>query len=61
LIQIITDSSADLPAEIIEKYNIHVVPLTVNIDGKEYLDGIELSSQEFYKKMAVAKTLPKTS
>jgi DegV family protein with EDD domain len=61
LIQIITDSSADLPAEIIEKYNIHVVPLTVNIDGKEYLDGITLSSQEFYKKMAVAKTLPKTS
>ena len=61
MIQIITDSSADLPTELIEKYDIHVVPLTVNIDGKEYLDGIELSSQEFYKKMATAKTLPKTS
>lgn len=61
MIQIITDSAADLPPEIIERYNIHVVPLTVNIDGEEYIDGVNLSSQEFYQKMAVAKTLPKTS
>ncbi|MGB4504340.1 MAG: DegV family protein [Syntrophaceticus sp.] len=61
MIQIITDSAADLPPEIIEKYNIHVVPLTVNIDGQEYTDGVDLSSQEFYRKMAEAKELPKTS
>jgi fatty acid-binding protein DegV len=42
LIQIITDSAADLPPEIINKYSIHVVPLTVNIDGKEYTDGVDL-------------------
>lgn len=61
MLQIITDSAVDLPLEIIQEYNIHVVPLTVNIDGKEYTDGIDLSSQEFYQKMAVAKKLPKTS
>jgi DegV family protein with EDD domain len=61
LIQIITDSAADLPPKIINKYNIHVVPLTVNIDGNEYIDGVDLSPQEFYKKMAAAKNLPKTS
>jgi fatty acid-binding protein DegV len=55
LIQIITDSAADLPPKIINKYNIHVVPLTVNIDGNEYIDGVDLSPQEFYKKMAAAK------
>lgn len=61
MIQIITDSAADLPPKIINKYNIHVVPLTVNIDGNEYIDGVDLSPQEFYKKMAAAKNLPKTS
>ena len=61
MIQIITDSGADLPQNIIKKYNIHVVPLTVNIDGKEYFDGINITSHEFYEKMAAAKTLPKTS
>ena len=61
MIQVITDSAADLPAEIVEKHNITVVPLTVYIDGKEYADGIDISTQEFYKKMAGTKELPKTS
>lgn len=61
MIQVITDSAADLPAEIVEKYNIKVVPLTVHIDGKEYADGIDISTQEFYEKMSRTKELPKTS
>jgi DegV family protein with EDD domain len=61
LLQIITDSAADLPPEVIERYKIHVVPLTVHIDGEEYLDRVELSAEEFYRKMAGAKVLPKTS
>jgi len=47
MIQVITDSAADLPAEIVEKYTITVVPLTVHIDKKEYADGIDISAQEF--------------
>ena len=61
MIQIVTDSAADLPAEIVEKHNITVVPLTVYIDGKEYADGIDISTKEFYEKMAKTKELPKTS
>ncbi len=59
--QIITDSSCDLPKEIIEKHNILVVPLRIEIDGKDYVDGIDLSHQDFYQKMTASPTLPKTS
>ncbi|MFC4409129.1 DegV family protein [Chungangia koreensis] len=61
MIKIVTDSAADLPKEMIEKYDITVVPLTVTIDGKEYAEGVDLSPEEFYKKMATSAELPKTS
>ncbi len=61
MIQLITDSSADLPKEIIEKYNVKIVPLTINIDGKEYREGVDIKPEEFYEKMSKAKNLPKTS
>jgi DegV family protein with EDD domain len=61
LIQLVTDSTCDLPREIIEKYNITVVPLTIHIDGKDYLESKELSPEEFYEKMQRADKLPKTS
>ena len=50
MIQVITDSAADLPAEIVEKHNITVVPLTVYIDGKNNADGIDISTKEFLRK-----------
>jgi DegV family protein with EDD domain len=61
LLQLVTDSSADLPSELLEKYNISVVPLTINIDGKEYIDGVDLTPTDFYEKMFKSRTLPKTS
>lgn len=61
MLQLITDSSADLPKELLEKYNISVVPLTIQLDGKEYLEGIDITPQEFYNKMFASKELPKTS
>lgn len=59
--QIITDSSCDLPKEIIEKYNVLVAPLRIEIDGKDYVDGVDLSHQDFYRKMKDSPTIPKTS
>ncbi|KAB3532865.1 DegV family protein [Alkaliphilus pronyensis] len=59
--QIITDSSCDLPKSYIDKYNIIIVPLNIEINGKNYIDGINLTHQEFYNKMAESPTLPKTS
>jgi len=59
--QIITDSSCDLPKEILEENNIIVVPLNIEIDGENYVDGINLTHEEFYEKMAASEWLPKTS
>lgn len=61
MIQLVTDSSSDLPRDLLDKYNISVVPLTINIDGKEYLEGVDLTPQEFYERMFNSRELPKTS
>lgn len=61
MVKLVTDSSADLPEELLNQYNISVVPLTVNIDGREYLEGVDLLPQEFCEKMFHSKELPKTS
>ena len=48
-LKIICDSLSDISKELIDKYDIEVVPLTVILDGKEYKDGIDISNDEFYK------------
>lgn len=60
-IHIVTDSTADLSKELIEAFNIHVVPLTIQIDGESYTDGVDISPEEFLEKMASSKDLPKSS
>jgi DegV family protein with EDD domain len=60
-IRIVTDSTVDLPNEQIEKLNIHVVPLTITIDGQSYLDRTEITPTEFIKKMKQSSELPKSS
>ncbi|RFU60436.1 DegV family protein [Peribacillus glennii] len=61
MIRIITDSSADLPKNLLEGYNISVVPLRVKIEDEEYLEGIDLTPREFFEKMFSTTELPKTS
>lgn len=61
MIKIICDSISDLPKEIIEEYNIDVIPLTVIFDGKEYLDGKDLTKDNFYKMLRESSVMPKTS
>lgn len=60
-IKIMTDSSAQLTPEEIEKYHITVVPLLVTIDDQTYVDGVDITRQEFVEKMTTSKELPKTS
>lgn len=60
-VRIVTDSSALMDQEIIERLNITVVPLTVMIDGVLYQDGVTINGEEFMDKMAHAASLPKTS
>src|SRR5213080_4795927 len=61
MIRIISDSSADLPKELMMKYNISVVPLNVSIGNQDYLEGIDLTPAEFFTKMFSTDELPKTS
>ena len=58
---VITDSSAYLEEKTLQRENLFVLDIPVNIDGEEYVEGINLSAEEFYQKMAQASELPKTS
>jgi DegV family protein with EDD domain len=60
-VKIVTDSTGDLSQDILEKYEINVVPLTIVIDGKSYLDRVDIQPAEFIEKMKKADELPKSS
>lgn len=62
MIRIITDSTCDLSKELIEKYNIRVIPLHVSFPGDdtEYLDGVNINSEQLYDLAAKLNVLPKT-
>ncbi|HHW54587.1 MAG: DegV family protein [bacterium] len=61
MLQVVTDSSCDLPEELIKENNIRVVPLTIHIEDQLYREGVDISTEEFYDKMAKSPSLPKTS
>lgn len=60
-IALVTDSTCDLPDEILEKYQIHVVPLSVHIGNGYYLDRITLNAKKFYKMSAHLDKNPTTA
>ena len=59
-VAVVTDSTADLPLEVLDRYGITAVPLNVAIDGQTWLDG-QLSQAEFFERMNAAESLPTTS
>ena len=60
-VHIVTDSTADLREEDILKYGLHVVPLTIQIDGKTYIDGVDIQPEVFLGMMKKSAELPKSS
>ena len=60
-VRIVTDSTSDLPPEICRELDITVVPLTVNFGDTGYRDGVDLSADDFYKKLIASDKLPTTS
>lgn len=58
---IVTDSTCDLPAALTAERQIYVVPQYVVWGTKSYLDGVELTAEEFYRRLPTEKILPKTS
>lgn len=60
-VRIVTDSTCDLPAETIARYGIRVIPLYINIGNQGYLDGIDISREEFYTRLPFFSTYPSTA
>ena len=60
-IRIVTDSACDLPAETVKEQEITVVPLYINVGEKSYLDGVNLTREEFYKNLPNYFPAPKTA
>lgn len=60
-LRIVTDSTADIPASLRKELDIEVVPLKVHFGEETYVDGVTLSSDEFYPKLAASPVTPKTS
>jgi DegV family protein with EDD domain len=60
-VQIVTDSAADIPAEKAAALGIRVVPLSIRFGDEEFTDGVNLSTEEFYAKMATTSELPATA
>jgi len=60
-VRIVTDSTCDLPPTVINDLEITVIPLYINVGSKGYLDGIEISRQEFYARLPSFRPHPTTA
>ena len=60
MVKIMADSTCDLSDEVLEKYDISVAPLTINIDGKIYRDRVDIKPSEFYGMMEALPEFPTT-
>ena len=58
---VVTDSTAYLTIEERQQYNIHMIPLGVNIEGTVYDEEIDITASEFYDRVRGAKEFPKTT
>lgn len=61
MIKISCDSTADLSPELYERYNIAKLPLYINIGGREYMDGVDLTSEQLFKLVDETGELPTTA
>ena len=60
-VAVVTDSTVDLSSELVARHGVTVVPLTVTLDGHSYLDGVDISAAEFYRKLQATSSHPTTS
>ena len=60
-IALVTDSTCDLSKEILDKYQIHIIPINISFGDNHYLDKITLRPEQFYKLLTESKDYPKSS
>lgn len=58
---IVTDSTSDLPADLIQRFGIEVIPTILVIEGKQYADGEGISRNDFYARLPAMKIFPTTA
>lgn len=58
---IVTDSTVDLPKDILESLNVHVMPVLINFGEESYLDGVEIELEEVFRKIEKGDTFPTTA
>ncbi|WP_290771028.1 DegV family protein [Anaerofustis sp.] len=62
MVKIIVDSTCDLNEDLIKKFDVEVIPLSVRFGNEEFLDGVTIKNEEFYEKlMLCGDSLPTTS
>src|SRR2546428_11588715 len=54
---VVVDSAAYLPQSIVDKYRLLVAPLSVELDGERYLEGVDITADEFYERLPSAKSV----
>jgi len=60
-IGIVTDSTCDIPQSLVEQHELEVVPCVLVIDGREYVDGKDITREEFYRRLPSLQTQPTTA
>jgi DegV family protein with EDD domain len=60
-VKVVTDSSSDIPTEVAQELGITVIPLYVRFGDEMYRDGVDISADQFYDKLAHSRILPKSS
>ena len=60
-VKIVTDSVADIPADIVKELGITVIPLNLHFGEEVFRDGIDMTADEFYRRLSVSEDFPRTS
>ena len=60
-VAVVTDSTAYLPDNLLKKYAIRVIPLTIIWENETFLDGVDIQPDDFYRRLAKSKAMPTTS
>jgi DegV family protein with EDD domain len=60
-VTVVTDSSATVPADLVQKLDIRIVPILLTVDGQTFRDGVDITSDQVYRWLRTNKHLPTTS
>lgn len=61
MVRVVTDSTADIPAQMVKELGISVIPTYVTFGSETFRDGVDLSRQQFYRKLGATRAIPTTA